>query len=83
MRLSRLHWYDLSKILQLQMPVRCHSCSERFYVNASTAWRIGLSGNPPRKRQRPAKAKPELILTKASEVKSPRPTGNGDLEGHI
>ena len=51
-RLSRIRTSDISKILKWQVPVRCRSCRERFFVTPSIAWRIGRADKAFRRQRR-------------------------------
>jgi hypothetical protein len=42
LRFSRFHLFDVSRLLMLQLPVRCRSCGERFYASIFRAWKLGL-----------------------------------------
>lgn len=40
LRLSRLQFFDVPRLLKLQFPVRCRSCRDRSYVTLPFAWKL-------------------------------------------
>ena len=38
MRLSRIRVADLSRLLQMELPVRCRNCLRRSFVKLGEAW---------------------------------------------
>jgi len=44
LRISSFHIHDVPEFLLLRVPIRCRSCSERFYVQVFSAWKHGLVG---------------------------------------
>jgi hypothetical protein len=50
LRLSRLRPHDAVELLLFRVPIRCHFCYERFYMNVFRAWRLGILGKDSRKR---------------------------------
>jgi hypothetical protein len=50
LRLSRLRSNDFAGLLQLQVPLRCRFCHERFYRSLFRAWRAGILAKAAHKR---------------------------------
>lgn len=58
-RFSRPRSEDFRELFRLNIPVRCCSCNDRFYMNFFRAWRTGIPGKAhPGQRKREGFASP-------------------------
>jgi hypothetical protein len=57
LRFSRLHSFDIPRLMFFQVPVRCYSCQERFYSNLISILKLRSTNRNDRKQRGPGKTK--------------------------